>query len=107
VSAGSRNKLIGLARATTVQDDYGHETPTWAPIGQEWAEVRFGTSGERRGAAQEEATVAATFAVLDNARTRDVKSTDRILFDGGTWNINSSVPGLKRGEREITAIREA
>jgi SPP1 family predicted phage head-tail adaptor len=107
MGAGRRDKLITIERATLTQDDYGAETPSWSTFVTEWAEVRFGNSGERREAAQEQAMVSATFAVLDNLKTRAVAPKDRIQFDGGAWNIQSNVTARQPGEREITAVRDA
>lgn len=105
--SGPRNRLITIERATTTIDDYGGEVSTWEAYAEAYAEVRFGTGQERREAAQESATAAATFRVLDNPQTRAVTTRDRIQFDGAAWDITSNVPlGLNEG-REITATRAA
>jgi hypothetical protein len=67
----------------------------------------FGTGQERREAAQESASAAATFRVLGNAVTEGVTVKDRIQFDGSAWDIISNVPIGRPGEgREITAMRK-
>jgi head-tail adaptor len=106
MAAGRRNKLIRIDRSgPEVDDGYTKRPGEWAPFASEWAEVRFGTSSERREAAQEQASVSATFAVLDNDKTRAVTPKDRIHFDGGNWDIQSNVHGRQAGEREMTATR--
>lgn len=107
MTAGRRNTIITLQRASTTQDEYGEEVSTWADIGQEWAAVNYGRGDERRQAAMEQGEQPATFIVLDNALTRSLTLKDRIVADGQTWDITSSVPGRWRGEQDITAVRAA
>lgn len=101
-----RNHRIAIERRTVTKDGYGGELETWAPFAEEYAAVRFSAGNERRAAAQERATATATFVVLSNERTRQVSVTDRILFDGGVWDITSNIPSRQfNAEREIEAIR--
>lgn len=101
----NRNRLITFERATNVDDDYGGETPTWAPYAQAYAEVLFGTGQERREAAQETGSQAATFKCLWSPTLDGVKLTDRIQFDAGAWDITSRAPiGLNK-ELHFTATR--
>ncbi len=104
MTAGARNSLVTFSRATTSQDGYGEEVPTWGDIGKEWAKVHYGRGDERRQAAMEQGQLPATFVVLDNSVTRTVTLKDRITFDEGEWDISANIPG-KPGEREITATR--
>lgn len=86
-------------------DDYGAETYEWADYVGAWAAVFFGTGDERREAAQENATVAATFRVLSTPKTRTISVTDRIEFQSAYWDISSAIPlGLNDGV-EIVATR--
>ena len=107
MTSGRRDQLITLERATTVQDEYGEEASTWTTLGTEWADVNWGRGDERRQAAMEQGSQPATFNVLDNPMTRAVSLKDRIVLDGQNWDIESNVPGKKRGERDITAVRAA
>lgn len=91
-SAGPRNRLITIERATVVNDDYGGETLTWAAYAQAWAQVKYGTGGERRAAAQREEMLAATFRVLWTSALKTVTVEDRIAFDGFAWDIHSIAP---------------
>ena len=101
-----RNTLITLERATTERNGYGEEIETWGEVGKEWANVVYGRGSERREAAMEQASQPATFYVADNALTRSIMTTDRIVLEG-PWDIESNVPSANRVEREITAIRAA
>ena len=106
MKAGPRNRKIEIQRATTTTDEYGGEVSAWATYCTEWAGVTFGTGQERRQAAQEQSSLTATFFVLDNAKTRAVKTTDRISFDGGFWDIASNVPSKEfNAGRDISAVR--
>ena len=106
IGSGRRDTLIAFERSSVIENSYGDETDEWAEIGKEWAAVNWGRGDERRQAALERAEQSATFTVLDNNLTRTLTPADRIHLDGA-WDITSTVPGKKRGERDITAIRSA
>lgn len=107
MTAGRRDQLITLETATTTQDDYGEEISTWGTIGTEWAAVFYGRGDERRQAAMEQGSQAATFQMLSNPITRALTLKDRIQF-GGAWDIEGIAPDMpKRGYIEITAVRSA
>lgn len=106
MSAGRRDQLITIQRATVTTDDYGAEVPTWATHAQEWAAIFYGRGDERRQAAMEQGSQAATFQVLANAATRTVTLKDRIEHDGAVWDIQGISPDTpKRGSIELTATR--
>ncbi len=108
MTAGARDTLITLERATTTQDDYGEEVSAWTSLGTEWAAVFYGAGAERRQAAMEQGSQAATFEMLSNASTRALTLKDRISFDGVAWDITNIAPDTpKRGEIAITATRSA
>ena len=104
VGAGKRDRKIVFERATVTQDDYGEEIATWASWSGAWASVRYGTSAERREAAAEQGSQAATFRVLATAKTRAVTITDRIAFEDAAWDIEGIAP-IGREEIEFTAVR--
>ena len=107
MKAGPRDERILIQTKTTTEDDYGGEVETWTDYAAEFAEYKPGTGQERREAAQESASLVATFRVLDNPKTRSVApGTHRISYDGAFWDITSAVR-LGRDGREITAIRNA
>lgn len=108
MKSGPRDKLIEFYRAGAPVDD-GYTTQPGAPalLGSAWAEVRFGTGQERREAAQEAASVAATFIMLANPITTALIPSDTLRFMGADWDISSSVPGRDRSEWQVTATRQA
>ncbi|MFN6934938.1 MAG: head-tail adaptor protein [Tsuneonella sp.] len=106
MTAGRRDTLLTLQRYTVTQDDYGEEQPTWADIGTEWAAIYWGRGDERRQAAMEQGTQAATFNMLSNTLTRSLTLRDRISGEAGTFDIVGVAPDTpKRGEIEFTATR--
>ena len=107
MNAGKRDTLITFEAASVEQDEYGEEISTWATRGTEWAAINWGRGDERRQAGMEQGSQPATFNVLDNPMTRAVSVKDRIVLDGQNWDITSSVPGKRRGDRDITAVRSA
>ena len=106
IAGGALDKRITIERFTVTTDDYGGEVKAWATYCTAWANVTFGKGDERRQAAQEQASLTATFRVRANATTAAIATTDRIQFDGAAWDIASNVP-YKREGRDITAIRPA
>ena len=103
MTAGNRDRLISIERASVTQDGYGEEIETWAPAFQEWARVFYGRGNERREAAADRSEMPITFSVLSNSNSRTITARDRIRFDGLIWNIEGVAP-VTRGEIEITAV---
>lgn len=103
--AGKRDKLVTFVRPATTTNDYNEPvegSPT--TLTRAFARVRFGTGQERREAAQEAASMAATFECLLTPTLAAVQMTDRITFDGATWDITSRAP-ISRSEIHFTAVR--
>jgi head-tail adaptor len=106
MTAGRRDDLITIQRATTITDPYGEEIEQWGALGQEWAQVFYGTGNERRVAAAEQGEQSATFLVLSNSTTAAVGVKDRIVAGASNWDIRGISPDSpKRGYIEFTAVR--
>jgi SPP1 family predicted phage head-tail adaptor len=105
-TASKRDRRIVFERATTSEGPHGDEVATWKRLEERWAQVLFGAGAERRQAAQTGASQAATFRVLSDSMTRDVRVTDRIQFDGAAWNIVGIAP-LDRASIDFSAVRAA
>ncbi|AHE55906.1 phage head closure protein [Sphingomonas sanxanigenens] len=101
IGAGARDRRVRFERSVITEDDFGGAVRTWELLCMAWAHVRFSAGAERRDAAQEGASAAATFVVPHNPRTRDISVNDRIQFDGSAWDIVSNIPS-----RELNALRE-
>jgi SPP1 family predicted phage head-tail adaptor len=106
IAAGSLDRRVRFERFGPIIDAYGGEVKDWQPYCAAWANVVFGRGEERRAAAQERASLTATFRVRANSQTVAITTADRIVFDGGMWDISSNVP-FNRDGRDITAIRAA
>ncbi len=108
MKAGPRNRRIMFRRYTATTDAAGHEIKTWADYAPAYADVRFNKGAERRNAAQEGASLPATFTVLRSAAIDALSVTDRISFDGVDWDISSIVPSRElNAGYDIDAVRVA
>lgn len=102
---GQRHCLIVIQRQGAETDDGYTKLPgAWADYARAWARVSYGTSAERREAAQERASRTATFECDWSPALALVKSTDRLIaFDTG-WDVtDAAVIGGNR-EVHITAV---
>lgn len=88
---GQRPHLVRIQRATTVVDDYGGETLTWYDYATAWAQVLYGTGQERREAAQENASQAATFDFDYNPDVAAIRPTWRLYCFDTVWDVSSAV----------------
>lgn len=100
--AGHRDRKIVFERASNAQDDYGQDVEIWSTWCTEWAAVYFGAGREQREAAAQQASLVASFEVLANGKTRALQPTDRLQFDGRTWDIKSVTP-IDRSGVKVTA----
>lgn len=105
MKAGQRNRRIKFERFTESRNALNEVVHNWTPHCEEYAAVYFGSGSEQRDAAQTSGSQTASFEVLSNSKTRAVTVMDRILFDGGIWDIRSIAPiGLNRGVK-FNAVR--
>jgi len=107
IRAGKRQFRILFQRATAATSSLGVETESpWTDIEPAMAAISWGTSAERREAAAENATQAATFRVLSTVALRGVTHRDRIFYDDTGWDITGIAPvGDLHREIEFTATR--
>lgn len=104
---GSRDRLIVIERAgLPVEDGYTTNPGEFAEFTRAWAKVLFGTGQERREAAQERASVSATFNVRWTPKLAQVGPADRINWQG-IWDIASAIPVGRNREIHFTATRKA
>lgn len=103
IGAGRRDGLVIFERATVGRSGLGVETEVpWTELCRAMARVLYGTGQERRDAAAQGSSQAATFRVLSNPDTRGVTTKDRISFAGLVWNITGWAP-IGSHEIEFTA----
>lgn len=104
--ASQRNQVIVFERATETRGALGGKSATsWAAMGTaRFAKVLFGSGSERRTAAVESATQAATFRVLADDLAVEVTTQDRIVHRGLAYDITGiAAIGLRPDELEFTA----
>jgi head-tail adaptor len=96
---GERPHLIRIQRATIAGDNYGGGAKTWHDHTTGWAKISYGTGAERREAAQENASQAATFMFDWNPTLAAVLTTDRLYVFDTVWDITSRA--IIGGNREV------
>ena len=104
MDAGNRPHLVRLQQATITTGTLGGETKTWHDIGTAWAAILYGTGQERREAAQENASQAATFMFDWSPQTAALRPTDRLYVFDTVWDIASAVVIGGNREVHVTAV---
>jgi head-tail adaptor len=105
--AGDRNCQITFLAAATSTNEYNETVEDWVgptTIATRMARVRFGTAQEKREAAQEAASQAASFECVRSSALDAIPMTARIGFDGSQWDITERAP-LDHKTIRFTAIR--
>lgn len=104
LGAGRYDRRVTFQRATTARSPLGGKTASaWTDLGSRQANVLFGTGAERRSAAVEQGTQAATFRLRLDSLTRTVTDQDRLTCEGLTYDITGLAP-IGRTEIEITGV---
>lgn len=101
---GSRPHLVSIQAAVIVRGGLGGETKTWHEIGTAWAAVRYGPGQERREAAQQNASVAATFEFDWSPATAAIVPTNRLFCFNTVWDVASAVVIGANNAVHVTAI---
>lgn len=103
MDAGALDRRVTIERATIMTDDYGTATQTWAALATVWASVEWIRDGERWAAAQ----VVAEATLRVQTRYRDVKTTDRLIYEDVVYNIVGVKEIGRRDGLEITCAGRA
>lgn len=101
---GQRPHLVHIQEAVTVTGTLGGETKTWSDSGTAWAEVLYGSGQERREAAQENATQAATFIFDWSPQVAAIQPTWRLYCFDIAWDVASAVTVGANKEVHVTAV---
>jgi head-tail adaptor len=110
MSASRRNKRIGIQRRRAQTDGRGHpdKNVKWLTLFTRYAAIYYGTGGEARAAAQEQATQSASFEVLSDSDTREIGAGDRIEYPVGSkiyWDIKAIAEAGFNKEIRFTATK--
>ena len=107
VTASHRLYAVSFIQAATSTNDYNETVEDWdnpTTLATVTASIRFGTAQEKREAAQESASQAATFECLRTPTLDAVPMSARISFDGSQWDITERAP-LDRKTIRFTGVR--
>lgn len=104
MSATQRTELIIIQRGTATANEYNESEFVWATYATLRARVRFGTAQEKREAAQEGGSQAATFECIRSSVTEAVTLKDRISYLGSFWDLTETAP-LDRQTIRFTGTR--
>ena len=96
--AGELDRRITLQRATTAPNGFNEPVESWTDLATVWAQQRPDRGAERFAAQEIVGRAVMTFHI--RYRT-DVRTTDRILYQGRIWNI---LDVREVGRRVVTAI---
>jgi head-tail adaptor len=106
-SASNRGYVIVFIAAATSTNDYNETVEDWGSpttLATRKAGIRFGTSQEKREAAQEAASQTASFECVRSSTLDAIPLTARISFDGSQWDITERAP-LDRKTIRFTGVR--
>lgn len=102
---GQRPHSVAIQQQGPPTDDGYNPIPgAWSTIATAWARVRYGTGAERREAAQENATQAATFEFDWSPETAAIRPTDRLVCFDTAWDVASAVTVGANAEVHVTAV---
>jgi head-tail adaptor len=100
---GKYDTLIQFQRRTVTQDSFG-VAETWENAGPRyWSEVRETSTNEADNTGQVIASIITKFICRYDSFTSTIKPTDRLSYNGTTYNITGrrELPGRQR-EIEFT-----
>ncbi|WP_166163115.1 phage head closure protein [Chelativorans oligotrophicus] len=96
--AGKLDRRLTIRRFTVIgRDEFNAPIKDWSDLATVWAQQRPNRGGERFAAQQ----IAGSSVMTFHIQYRDVKVTDRILYDGREWNITDV---REVGRRVVTEI---
>ncbi len=101
--SGELDRRITIRRKMDVENTYGEMVSTWTDIVTVWAKKTDLRGAERYAAAQ---TVGGTECKFKIRYRRDVRTTDRLVCGGKTYEITGIVELGRRDALEIMASGE-
>lgn len=104
--AGPLDRRITLERYGITYNADNEPIEGWAELGKRWASKEDVSDGEKVRAAQVGASVSTRFRVRYDSLTSTLTATDRITYDGQTYEIQGTKELDRRVGIEITASRQ-
>lgn len=100
MGAGAYDSRVNIQTDSLTEDAFGGDVQGWTDVSKVWAEIEYGSAGERRvGVAQEQSSLLASVTVRRSTTTLAIKpSTYRLQFDDMNWDIEGIAPGKKRNK---------
>lgn len=87
MDAGQLDRRITLQRMTEIDDGYATSPSTWETLATVWAQLMPLSSVERAAAGENAAFGKATFRIRRDSSWSDLNATDRVQYDGRSFNI--------------------
>jgi len=106
--AQNLDRRIVIERATVTQNALNEDVQSWATYATVWAKRTDVSDGEKIAAGQIGAFVMTRFVIRSTTRTRAIKPSDRISYEG-LWSIHGIKEAADGRNRflEITAAKDA
>jgi SPP1 family predicted phage head-tail adaptor len=105
--AGALDRLVTLQRATMANDSFNTPVPTWGDLATVWAAAVPVSDRERLAASEVSASITHRFTIRWTSGVSDLSPTDRLTFDGRTFDIFGVKEIGRREGLEITAMARA
>ena len=108
MAAGNLDRRVVIERATYSPNAFNEPVPAWSTYATLWAGRKDVSDGEKMAAGQVGAFLQSRFVVRFSTTTKAIRPTDRLVYDGGYWNITGIKETADGRNRflEITCARD-
>ena len=103
MQAGKLDRRITLQRASTTKNGFNEDVEAWGDIATVWASATPVSDAERVRAQQVGAVISMRFQIRFSTAVADLSPTDRLTYNGKTYNITAVKELGRRQGLEITA----
>ena len=103
MQAGKLDRRITLQRASTTKNGFNEDVEAWGDIATVWASATPVSDAERVRAQQVGAVISMRFQIRFSTAVADLSPTDRLSYNGKTYNITAVKELGRREGLEITA----
>lgn len=84
---GKLDRRITIQRATYANNSFNESIATWNSLATVWANRQDASASEAMRALEVSARLTCRFTIRKNSQVADVNPKDRILFEGGVYDI--------------------